>query len=70
MNDLPLSNESELVPGKRSPAKSLKAPAVTAGQLVRQTARRVSPARDSGRPPERHDQRRQPKRGRHKDSLE
>ena len=50
----------------RQPKSAATAP-VAVQKTIRETSRRVSPSRASGRPVERHDQRRQPKGGRHKE---
>lgn len=42
-------------------------PSMPPGEVIRETSRRVSSFRASGRPVERHDRRRQPKGGRHKE---
>ncbi len=64
MNDLPPPIQTELALIVNSPVPKQTVP-VPARQIIRQTSHRVSPARASERPDERHDQRRQPKRGRH-----
>jgi hypothetical protein len=67
-----MKKTSPLQESKIESAPAVKAarrgkPPVSAAQAARQTTHRVSPSRASGRDVERHDQRRQPKRGRHKE---
>ena len=69
MNDLPPPAEPELklIATKRAPKRVVP---VAISETIRQTTHRVSPSRATGRSVERHDQRRQPKRGRHQDSAD
>jgi cell division protein FtsN len=53
-----------IIPIQDSGEKLLPPQPVSPMQVIRQTSHRVMPSRDSGRPIERHNQRRQPKRGR------
>lgn len=59
--------DSKIDSAAPGPAARRGQPPVSPAQTARETTHRVSPSRASGRAVERHDQRRQPKRGRHKE---